>query len=62
MKLLSPSQAALRMNLSTREVQRLCQAGLLPCQRVGERYVITEEAADGYVAARRGPKAKPPPP
>lgn len=53
-ELLSASEAASRMGKSLREVQRLCKEGLLPHQVVGGRYLITSNAAEAYVAARRG--------
>lgn len=54
MQLLSASEAATRMGVSLREVQRLCKEGLLPAQVVGGRYVIAAPDADAYQRKRRG--------
>lgn len=56
MKLLSTTEAAAILNVTPREVQRLCAGNLIPHQRIGSRYALTEEAIAEYRPARRGPK------
>lgn len=45
MKLLTPSEYAKKINVSTRRVQLLCKQGRIPgAMHVGERYVIPDDA------------------
>lgn len=54
MKLLSTSEAAALLSKPLREIQRLIATGRLPAQRVGGRYVITEEAVAAFQSWPRG--------
>jgi 3-methylcrotonyl-CoA carboxylase alpha subunit len=57
---LSPSQAAARIGVATRTVQRWIERGHLPARRVGGRYHVASGAIDAFVAATGG--SRPPPP
>jgi len=53
--LLTTAQAAERIGISRQHVQRLCQHGVLPSQRVGARlYLIPANAVAAYAAPQTG--------
>ncbi len=55
---LSPSQAAARIGVATRTVQRWIERGRLPARRVGGRWHVASGAIDAFVAG----ESKPPDP
>jgi excisionase family DNA binding protein len=52
--LLTTSQAAAILGVGRHEVQRLCRLGLLPAQRIGRDWLVTEAAARDYHRLPRG--------
>jgi len=47
MRVLTPERAVsdgLIVGLSLQSLYRLCRAGLIPCQKVGRRYLLSEAA------------------
>jgi excisionase family DNA binding protein len=61
MKLLSTSEAAVKLGVTVGRVQQLIWDGLLPAQKVGRDYVIKEDdlkLVENRRKAGRPPKAK----
>jgi acetyl-CoA/propionyl-CoA carboxylase biotin carboxyl carrier protein len=56
---LTPSQAARRIGVTTRTVQRWIALGRLPARRLGGRWRVAFDALDAFVAGEAGPPGNP---
>ena len=57
-ELFSPADAAIELDLSRQHVQRLCEGGEIPAQKIGRMWVISREQLEWYRAKPKNGRGK----